>query len=151
MASIDDHWLQAIQLAITQRPDAMVNTSINLWKRLASTLNSNIGEVAFQALFLRSVNTTGKVFPWMMPTHVFHTAESDFEGLRTCLEGQGITESSIASSSLLNTFIDMLILLLGEHLTTSILRLAWDENQAQVDFFLDADCSTFQGFSFRSG
>jgi len=125
MAFIDQHRHQTVQLAIAQRPDAMVNTSIDLWERLASTLVLTIGEVGFQSLFSHSVHTTGRFFPWMMPGHAFHAAESDFVGLRTCLEGHGITESSAASASLLNAFIDTLILLLGEHLTTSILRSAW--------------------------
>lgn len=63
MASIDQHRHKTIQLAISLRPDAMVNTSIDLWKKLASTLTLTIGEVGFQSLFSRSVHTTGKIFP----------------------------------------------------------------------------------------
>jgi hypothetical protein len=88
MASIDHHRRQTTQLAIAQRPDAMVSTSINLWKRPASTLNLTIGEVVFQTMFLRSVYTTGKTFPWMMPGHAFDAAETEFEGLRTFLKGK---------------------------------------------------------------
>lgn len=132
MASMDHHQRQTIQLAITQCPDAMVSTSINLWKRLASTLNLSIGEVGFQTMFLRSVYTTGKTFPWMMPGHAFHAAEAEFERLRTCLEGQEITESSAASASLLNAFIDLLILLLGEQLTTIILSSAWGDRCSEM-------------------
>ncbi|MGK5049627.1 hypothetical protein ACQ4WP_27580 [Janthinobacterium sp. GB4P2] len=132
MASIAHSLHQTIQLVITQRPDAVVNTSIDLWKMLASTLNSTIGEVGFHTLFLRSVYTTGKTFPWMMPGHAFQAAEFEFEKLRACLEGQVITESSAASASLLNTFVDMLILLLGEQLTTVILRSAWRDRCAEM-------------------
>ncbi|WP_426072537.1 hypothetical protein [Janthinobacterium sp. DSP2-3-3] len=132
MASIPHHLHQTIQLAITQRPDAVVNTSIDLWKMLASTLKSTIGEVGFHTLFLRSVYTTGKTFPWMMPGHAFQAAESEFKKLRACLEGQVISESTAASASLLNTFVDMLILLLGEQLTTVILRSAWRDRCAEM-------------------
>ena len=131
MASIAHHLHQKIQLAITQRPDAVVNTSIDLWKMLASTLNSTIGAVGFHTLFLRSVYTTGKTFPWIMPGHAFQAPDFEFEELRACLEGQVVTESSAASASLLNTFVDMLILLLGEQLTTVILKSAWrDRNNS---------------------
>jgi len=123
--AIDHHRHQTIQLAIAQRPDAMVNTSIDLWERLASTLVLTIGTDGFQSLFSRSVHITGKTFPWMMPGHAFHAVESEFVGLRTCLEGQGSEESSAASASLLNSFIDMLALLLGEQLTKGILNTAW--------------------------
>ena len=130
MASIEHHRHQTIQLAIKPPFEAMLNASIDLWQRLASTLNLTIGNVGFQTLFSRSVHTTRKTFPWMMPGCAFHAAKSQFIGLRTCLEGQGITESSAASASLLNTFIDLLILLLGEQLTTSILRSAWSDRRS---------------------
>jgi len=125
MASIEHHRHQTIQLAIAQRPDAMVSTSIDLWERLASTLVLTIGEISFQSLFSRSVHATAKTFPWMMPGHAFHAAESEFAELRACLEVQGGEESSTASASLLNAFIDILILLLGEKMTTTILNSAW--------------------------
>jgi len=125
MASIDHHRHQSIQLAIAKYPDAMVNTSIDLWERLASTLVLTISEFGFQSLFSRSVHSTREIFPWMMPSRAFHAAESEFAGLRACLEEQGGTESSAASVSLLNAFVDILILLLGEQLTASILRSAW--------------------------
>lgn len=125
MASIDHHRHQTIQLAIAQRPDAMVNASIDLWMKLALTLTLTIGESGFQTLYSRSVYSTREIFPWMIPGRAFHATEPEFADLRACLEGQGITESSAASASLLNGFIDKLILLLGEQLTASILRSAW--------------------------
>jgi len=126
MASTDQHRLQTIQQAIAQRPDTMVNTSIDLWERLASVLILTIGAESFQMLFSRSVHTTGKIFPWMMPVHTFRAGEYRFTVLRTCLEGQGGAESSVASASLLNAFIDMLILLLGEPLASNVLNSAWE-------------------------
>ena len=121
------HRHQTIQLAIAQHNTAMVSASIGLWTRLASTLLLTIGETSFQSLFSRSVHVTAKTFSWMMPGHAVGAAESGFVGLRTCLEGQGIELSSTASASLLNEFINMLVLLLGEQLTTSILSSAWGD------------------------
>lgn len=126
MASTTQHRLQTIQQAIAQRPDAMVNTSIDLWERLASVLILTIGADSFQMLFWRSVHTTGKIFPWLTRDHAGHAAEYRFAVLRTCLEGQAVAESSVASASLLNTFIDTLILLLGEPLASNVLSSAWD-------------------------
>jgi len=127
MASINPHRHQTIQLVIAQRPDAVVNTSIDLWERLASTLILSIGEIGFQSLFSRNIHATAKTFPWMILSHSIRAAESKFVELRTCLEGQGVEESSAASASLLNAFIDMLILLIGEQLSTNILSLAWGD------------------------
>jgi hypothetical protein len=126
MASVNHHrhWIQQM---LAQRPDAMVNTSIDLWDELGAVLNLTVGEVAFQTLFSSSIRSAGKRFPWMTGRHVVPSVKLRFEVLRTCLEGQVITESSAASAFLLNTFIDSLIVLLGEELTANILMVAWGD------------------------
>jgi hypothetical protein len=126
MASITQHRLQTIHQAIAQHPDAVVDTSIDLWERLASVLILTIGADSFQMLFSRSVNTTGKMFPWLIRDHAGHAVDYHFAVLRTSLEGQAVAESSVASASLLNAFVDTLILLLGEPLASNVLSCAWD-------------------------
>jgi hypothetical protein len=126
MASTTQHRLLTIQQAIVQRPDAMVTASIDLWERLASVLILTIGADSFQMLFSRCVHATGRIFPWMIRDHAGHAAEYRFAVLRSCLEEQAVAESSVASASLLNAFIDMLILLLGEKLASNVLSSAWN-------------------------
>jgi len=50
---------------------------------------------------------------------------SDFADLKKFLAAQDATNSGEASAALLITFIDILALLIGELLTSIILRLAW--------------------------
>ena len=126
MPSIDDHRRRIIDLTTSQHSaHAIVSASIEMWTRLASTLGSSISEDAFQSLFLRSVHMTGKIYPWIMPGHAFHAAESGFVALRTCLEERDAIASGAASASLLSAFIDILVLLLGEPFAQSILNSAW--------------------------
>lgn len=116
-----------IKRAVMQRPEAMLDVSIDLWERLAAKLILIIGEGGFQSLYSRSVHVTGAAFPWLAPSHPRHQTDSRFTGLKISLGGRDIQEAREASIALLNTFIDILALLIGELLTTSILHAAWGD------------------------
>lgn len=114
-----------------QRPEAMLDVTISLWERLASELISIIGEGGFQSLYSRSVHITRVTFPWIVPSHPWQRTDSRFEDLKISFERQDFTEvseASEASITLLITFIDILALLIGELLTTSILGSAWGDD-----------------------
>jgi len=111
-----------------QRPDAIVDGTIHLWEQLAAALVSIIGEGGFQSLYSRSVHLTSATFPWMAPNPASQPTNSRFASLKMSLEGRDSTEASEASITLLCTFIDILTLLIGEFLTTSILRTAWGDD-----------------------
>lgn len=115
-----------------QRPEAGLDVVIHLWERLASELISIIGEGGFQSLYSRSVHLTNVTFPWLMLSHPSQQADSRFAGLKISLEGRDFTEASEASIALLTTFIDILALLIGEPLTTSILRSAWGDGAFDI-------------------
>jgi len=105
----------------------MVNASIVLWKRLAVNLVGVIGDDCFLTLLSSSVHETRKMYPWMMLGQCINASEREFSGLRECLEAQTLAESSAASASLLNAFIDVLIRVVGEPLTEGILGYVWSE------------------------
>lgn len=111
-----------------QRPEAIADVSIYLWEKLAHELISIIGEGGFQSLFKRSLHLTSATFPWMAIDPPLLQNGSRFAGLKICLEGQNSAEAGEASTALLITFIDILALLIGELLTSSILRLAWGDD-----------------------
>jgi hypothetical protein len=114
--------------AVMQRPDAIVDTTIHLWERFAAELILIIGEGGFQSLYSRSLHLTGATFPWMTAEHATQPAESRFAGLRASLAGRDAKEAGEASIALLATFIDILSVLIGELLTTRILRSAWGDD-----------------------
>jgi hypothetical protein len=107
-----------------QRPEAVVAVAIDVWEKLAVQLVSIIGEGGFQSLYSRSLHLTSLTFPWIAGNHPPQTA-SRFADLKINLEGRDSAEAAEANIALLITFIDILALLIGEVLTTSILRSAW--------------------------
>ena len=115
-----------------QRPEAILDVTVNLWDRLASELISIIGEGGFQSLYLRSVHLTNVTFPWLVLSHPSQQTDSRFAGLKMSLEGRDITEATGASITLMITFIDILALLIGDLLTTSILRSAWGDDALNI-------------------
>lgn len=111
-----------------QRPEAMAEVSVHLWERLAVELISIIGEGGFQSLYSRSVHLAAATYPWLAPGQPAQPTDSRFAGLKISLEGRDSTEASEASVALLITFVDILAVLIGELLTTSILHSAWGDD-----------------------
>ena len=132
MATIDAPRHQMIKRAVRQRPEAGLDVTIHLWERLASELISIIGEGGFQSLYARSIHLTKATFPWLVLSHPSQQTDSRFAALKTSLEGRDFTEACEASINFLITFIDILALLIGEPLTTSILRSAWGDGTFDI-------------------
>ena len=115
-----------------RRPEAVVDVNIHLWERLAVELISIIGEDGFQSLFVRSVHLNGVAFPWLLLSHSSQQSHARFAGLKISLESREINETVAASTALFITFIDILALLIGEFLTTRILRSAWGDDTLDI-------------------
>lgn len=111
-----------------QRPEAVVETSTQLWEKLARELVSIIGEGGFQSLYKRSLHLTSATFPWVTADSTSPKSSDGFASLKKCLAEQDAATAGEASAALLITFIDILALLIGEHLTSSILCLAWGDD-----------------------
>lgn len=135
---------QIVRNAVLQRPDAIVATSLYLWQRLSQELILIIGEGGFQSMYFRSLHLAAVRFPWLplppagplmrksaapvalsVPSSAGSAALSRFAVLVASLEAQALEQAAEASIALLCTFIDILAMLIGEHLTTSILHAAW--------------------------
>lgn len=114
--------------AMLARPGAEVAVTIVLWQRLADELIQIIGENGFDSLFLRSLHQVGRRYPALtVPLRVAADTPrfADFESrLRQCSTG----DAGAASVLLFVAFLDTLNLLIGEPLTTSLLRSAWGDD-----------------------
>jgi hypothetical protein len=132
MATIDDQRHQMIRTVIMRRPDAIGDVTLQLWERLASELASIIGDGGFQSLYARSVHLARASFPWIVLSQPAMSTVSVFASLKECLEERDSKVACEASITLLNIFIDILILLIGELLTTSILRSAWGDDAVNI-------------------
>ena len=121
-----------IRTVIMRRPDAIGNVTLHLWECLAVELTSIIGDGGFQSLYARSTHLARAQFPWIIINPPATSTASLFVNLKKCLEERDSKTACEASITLLNIFIDILILLIGELLTTSILRSAWGDDAVNI-------------------
>ena len=120
---------RSIQRLVRPLPGVSVaDVSIDLWLRLAAELRLLIGDGGFLPLYRRSVQLSAASFPWLLlVSEAVPMIGSDnrFSCLKISIDEREAGEASQASAFLLNTFIDILARLIGETLTTGILRSAW--------------------------
>ena len=124
MATDDDTPRAIISKALACDPEAIVNTSMELLGLLANALIGIIGEQGFETLLFRSVHRVNLDYPWLMFDPRSRPADPEFHLLRACFDDQDLGQARAASTLLFNTFIDILTLLIGEHLTMLILHAA---------------------------
>ena len=132
MAKIDTQRHQIIRQALLQRPEAALEVTIDLWERLASKLIAIIGEGGFESLYARSVHLTNVDFSWIVLDPSSQQSVGRFAALRSSLEGRDVAEMREASVALMITFVDILCLLIGALLTTSILSSAWGDDVVKL-------------------
>ena len=117
--------------------EKVADAAINLWEQMATQITSIVGEDGFNSLYTRSVFLTRSTFPWLAADPLSPQPDHRFSELKMSLEGQMPAQASEANSLLLITFTDILASLIGEQLTTSILRSAWGDdasNKAGKEF-----------------
>lgn len=119
-------------------PDAekMVDTAIERWEQMATHIISIIGEGGFESLYARSVHLTQLTFPWLLAVNLPPVANQRFADLKASLQGQSTALAKEANQLLLITYTGILASLIGAHLTTRILHLAWGKNRSR---FTDKD------------
>lgn len=127
------HRHQLINSLMAQKADKVVENAINLWDQLAVQLIVIVGDGGFDALYLRSVLLTQATFPWLAADSPMPQTDHRFTALKLNLEEQKPDQASEANCLLLITFTDILASLIGEELTSSILRSAWG-NRAGMEF-----------------
>ena len=86
----------------------------------------------FESLYARSVFLGQATFPWFAAIALASQSTHRFAGLRMSFAAQDPTQVSSANTLLLVTFTDILASLIGEHLTTSILRSAWGSGASET-------------------
>lgn len=122
---------QLIARAVSHGPAGAADTSVAAisalrWRQLARQLCPIIGDGGFMALYLRSLHVARNQHN-CLPQHDAIPVDAAFAALEQALRECPAAASS-ASMALLCTLIDTLISLIGELLTTSILREAWGDD-----------------------
>lgn len=124
MATDDELPRDIIARVLSGPPEECLDISIELLQRLANSLNNVFGEEAFEALLFRSARRVGNDYRWLHFDPRARPADPEFELFRTCFAGQDPADIQAASILLFTTFVDILALLVGAHLTKSILKTA---------------------------
>lgn len=124
MATDDESPHELIAGALSGNPETAADVSIELLQILANSLSNIIGEDGFEALLFRTARRVGNNYPWLQFDPRARPADPEFELLRVCFEGQEPADIQAASILLFTTFVDILALLVGAHLTKLILKSA---------------------------
>lgn len=119
---------QIIKSLIPEETEKVADAAINVCEQMAAQIISIIGEGGFNSLYERSLFLTRSTFPWLAADSSSPQTAQRFTALKRSLEGQSSAQAREASSLLLITFTDILASLIGEELTSSILRSAWSNN-----------------------
>lgn len=121
-----------IKNLMAQRTEKVTDTAVGLWELMATQIISIIGKGGFNSLYARSMFLTQATFPWLALDSLSAQTDQRFTELKRSLEGQAPEQACEANSLLLITFTDILSSLIGEQLTTSILRSAWGNNNPMI-------------------
>jgi len=117
---------QIIKNRMVEGTDKVADAAVILWEQIATHIISIVGEGGFNSLYTRSVFLTQSTFPWLSAAALSSQNGSRFAELKICLEAQTPAEASAANCLLLTTFTGILASLIGEQLTTNILRSGWN-------------------------
>jgi hypothetical protein len=119
--------IRSLPLLQTERiPDA----AVLIWEQMAAQIISIVGEGGFNSLYSRSLVLARSTYSWLEFDPQTTPNGQRFAELKMCLERQTPEHASAANLLLLITFTDILASLIGERLTTRILRLAWGYDAA---------------------
>lgn len=124
MATNEDAPRAIIARLLASHPERAVTTSIEVLELLANSLVGIIGEQGFETLLYRSAHRVNLDFPWLLYDPRTLPADPEFHLLRECFEGQSAEVAQAASALLLTTLIDILAVLIGEHMTMLIVQPA---------------------------
>lgn len=114
-----------IKRVIQQHTDGFAVDPIASWEQIATKIISIIGEGGFNSLYTRSLFLAKASFPWLNSGLYTPNTLDPFIALREAYAVQAPEQVKQANLLLLITFTGVLISLIGEQLTLSILRSAW--------------------------
>lgn len=124
---------QIINSLTAQHTEEVADAAIDLWEQMATQIIAFVGEAGFDSLYARSVFRTRIKFPWLAAGALPPQAEQRFAGLKISLEKQTPAQASEANRLLLINFTDILSSLIGEQLTTHLLRSAWGSEELLIE------------------
>jgi hypothetical protein len=119
-----------IQRQLLQHSENGEDVVTHLWEPMSVQIIAIVGEGGFNSLYARTLSLNKTAFSWLATSPLPPKNYQRFTELKMCLEGQTTAQIREANHFLLITFTDILASLIGEHLTSRILELAWDTGTA---------------------
>lgn len=119
---------QLIESLTVPATENAADTAIVLWGLMTTQIIAIVGVGGFNSLYARSLFLTQPHYPWLPSSEASLTADQRFAALKNSLAGQPPALAIEANNRLLCTFTDILAALIGEALTSSILRSAWGDH-----------------------
>jgi len=124
---------QIIESLTAPHTEKTAEAAIVLWEQMATQIIAIIGAGGFNSLYTRSLFLTQSGFPWLTGCELSLPVDQRFTALKKCLKEQSPADAIKANNQLLCTFTDILVALIGEDLTSSILRSAWGDHAPAQD------------------
>jgi hypothetical protein len=99
-----------------------MSAAVATWKEMSAILSPIIGTGSVAALYKRSLYLTRQEYPWLKDVFTVDQARAEFGALRQALSQQAASDATAASTTLVQTFRDLLARLIGPSLTVRLLR-----------------------------
>jgi hypothetical protein len=109
---------------------AIAAAACRLCERFAEQLAPLIGDAGVAAICARSLHLTQRNVPGLVPARASPQGDAPFALLQLSLEQQEPAVATEAAVALLATASELLVLFIGESLTTSLLHEAWPDEFA---------------------
>lgn len=109
---------------------AIAAAASRLCERFAEQLAPLIGDAGVAAICARSLHLTQRNVPGLAPVRASAQGDAPFALLQRSLEQQEPAVAAEAAVAVLATAGELLVLFIGESLTTSLLREAWPDDFA---------------------
>lgn len=104
---------------------AVAAATLLTWKQMAGRLSPVIGVRGVDALFRRALHLTAAAFPWLEIDRSFPNSSIFLDSLQARLADQETAVAMEAGQALLTAFAELLISLIGDSLTRSMLDPVW--------------------------
>ncbi|MBC7895840.1 MAG: hypothetical protein H7066_10515 [Cytophagaceae bacterium] len=105
----------------------MAEEIVATWDAIGAALSPILGHRGVAALYVRSLQVTSTVYPWLSNNPPASLGSMDLESLKAILAQQdSVTSAAAAGGALLQTFRNLLVTLVGPTLAERLLRAVWD-------------------------
>jgi hypothetical protein len=124
MATDEERLRGLVGQTLSASLDDCAEVSIALLRSMAHSLVQIVGEQGTDLLLQRVVHRVASKHPWFQLASSTPRVDPGLAALRACFEKQEPVQLHAAIMLFFGTLIDILISLIGEHLTTSIFNSA---------------------------